>query len=340
MRRKKDLAQLTHGNDIGYELTTSLLIEARTGIMLAPMQMHILAGQEVHSTGKHVPHPADHHLDQILPTMEESNDWGLQRRVVHVIDREADSLGRLRTWHAAGHLFLIRCKDRRVSCDGESVLLSELNEQLDRDVLFENAGKARYQGKKVFRQVAEKMVTLDRPHSEVVDGKKTQVSGEPITLRAVFVRLLDKDGYVLAEWMLLTNVPTENVDTATIGLWYYFRWRIESFFKLLKSHGHELEYWQQETALAIAKRLLIASMACVVIKQLEAAQSESAAKFRRYLIKLSGRRMKHKVEYTAPALLAGFYVHLSMTQFLEESGMTLEELKSLEKMAFLELQLV
>ncbi len=81
-------------------------------------------------------------------------------------------------------------------------------------------------------------------------------------------------------------------------------------------------------------------MACVVIKQLEAAQSESAAKFRRYLIKLSGRRMKHKVEYTAPALLAGFYVHLSMTQFLEESGMTLEELKSLEKMAFLELQLV
>ncbi len=340
LRRKKDLAQLTHGNDIGYELTTSLLIEARTGIMLAPMQMHILAGQEVHSTGKHVPHPADHHLDQILPTMEESNDWGLQRRVVHVIDREADSLGRLRTWHAAGHLFLIRCKDRRVSCDGESVLLSELNEQLDRDVLFENAGKARYQGKKAFRQVAEKMVTLDRPHSEVVDGKRTQVSGEPITLRAVFVRLLDKDGYVLAEWMLLTNVPTENVDTATIGLWYYFRWRIESFFKLLKSHGHELEYWQQETALAIAKRLLIASMACVVIKQLEAAQSESAAKFRRYLIKLSGRRMKHKVEYTAPALLAGFYVHLSMTQFLEESGMTLEELKSLEKMAFLELQLV
>lgn len=340
LRRKKDLTQLTHDTDIGYDLTTSLLIEAKTGIMLAPMQIHVLASDTVHSTGKHVPDVDAHHLDQILPTMEESDDWGLERRVVHIIDREADSLGRLRSWDQAGHLFLIRCKDRRVQCQGKSVLLSELNETLDSECQFEDAGKARFHGKKAFRQVAERTVTLNRPHSEVIDGKKKQVAGQPITLRAVFVRLLDEEGWILAEWMLLTNVPADEVDTATIGLWYYFRWRIESFFKLLKSHGHELEYWQQETALAIAKRLLIAAMACVVVKQLEASQSEAVAKFRRYLVKLSGRRMKHKVEYTAPSLLAGYYIHLAMTQYLEENDMTINELKKLEKDATSELQLV
>lgn len=139
---------------------------------------------------------------------------------------------------------------------------------------------------------------------------------------------------------MLTNVSAKEADAAEVGKWYYFRWRVESFFKLLKSHGHELEYWQQESGLAITKRLLVAAMACVVVKQLEACESEAAAKFRRYLIRLSGRRMKHKVEFTAPALLAGYYVHLAMTEYLSESDMTIEKLKSLEKMALQDMQLV
>lgn len=338
--RKRDLAQLTHEHDIGYDLTTALLVEADAGIMLAPMQIHLKTADAVHSTGTQSPQLDDHHLDQIEPTMDEVADWGLERKVVHVIDREADSLGRLRSWHAKGHLFLIRCDDRRVQCNGESVLLSELNERFDRDCQFQDAGKARYHGKKVRREVAEAQVILDRPHSAVVDGKKKTVLGKPIAVRAVFVRLVDAKGWILAEWMLLTNVPAEEADAAEVGKWYYFRWRIESFFKLLKSHGHELEYWQQESGLAIAKRLLVAAMACMVVKQLEASKSEAAAKFRRYLIRLSGRRMKHQVEYTAPALLAGYYVHLTMTDYLEQSELTINELKSLEKIALKELQLV
>ena len=339
-RRKKDLLQLTHKDDVGYELTTALLVEADTGITLAPMQVHVHTADTVHSTAEHPPDREHHRLDQLEPTMDEVARWELPRRVVHVIDREADSLGRLRSWHAKGHLFLVRCDDRRVDCQGESVLLSELNEHLDRDCLFTAAGKARHQGKKVRREVAEKTVTLYRPHSEVVDGEKRTVTGKPIELRAVFVRLVDDEDWIVAEWTLLTNVPAGEADAAEVGKWYYFRWRIESFFKLLKSHGHELEYWQQESGLAIANRLLVAAMACVVVKQLEASQSEASAKFRRYLIQLSGRRMKHRVEYTAPALLAGYYVHLMMTQYLSDNDLTIEELKSLENKALQELQLV
>lgn len=339
-RRKKDLYQLTHKDDIGYDLSTALLVEADTGITLAPMQIHLQTADQVYSTGEHPPGFDDHHLDHLQPTMDEAAKWNLPRQVVHVIDREADSLGRMRSWHAAGHLFLVRCDDRRVLCEGESALLSELNARLDEGLEFTDAGKARYHGKKVHREVAEKTVTLHRPHSEVIEGEKRTVRGEPIEVRAVFVRLVDDDGWILAEWFLLTNVPAEQADAAAVGKWYYFRWRIESFFKLLKSHGLELEYWQQENGHAIAKRLLVAAMACVVVKQLEACKSEAAIRFRKYLVRLSGRRMKHKVEFTAPALLAGYYVHLAMTQYLENTELTIDELKSLETSAMKELQLV
>ena len=338
--RKKDLLQLTHKDDIGYDLTTSLLVEADTGITLAPMQIHVRTENTVYSTATHPPSSDQHHLDHLEPTMDEVAQWQLLRHVVNVVDREADSLGRLRDWHAKGHLFLVRCDDRRVRCDGESVLLSELNERLDAACEFTDAGQARFHGRKVRREVAERTVVLYRPHSEVIDGEKRTVTGEPIEVRVVFVRLVDDDGWIVAEWTLLTNVRDDEVDAAEVGKWYYFRWRIESFFKLLKSHGQELEYWQQESGLATAKRLLIASMACVIVKQLEASNSEATAEFRRYLIQLSGRRMKGGTEFTGPALLAGYYVHLAMTQYLDENDLNINKLKSLEKNALNELKLV
>lgn len=332
--RKKDLCQLTHKTDIGYDLTTALLVEADTGITLAPMQIHLKTGEALHSTAVEPPPHEAHHLDQLETTMEESSrDWELPRTPVHVIDREADSLGRLRRWHNLGHLFLVRCDDRRVLCEGRSVLLSELDEELDETFGYVDAGKALHEGKKVQRQVCERTVTLHRPHSEVIDGKKKSVAGDPIELRAVFVRLVDKDGWIVAQWTLLTNVPRDEADAAEIGKWYYFRWRIESFFKLLKSHGLELEYWQQETGLGIAKRLLVAAMACVLVKQLEASQSEAAIKFRRHLIRLSGRRMKRGVEFTGPALLAGYYVHLNMLDYLLATELSLDEIKEMENAA-------
>ena len=56
-----------------------------------------------------------------------------------------------------------------------------------------------------------------------------------------------------------------SVAAQTIAQWYYWRWRIENYFKLLKSAGQHLEEWQQTTAKAIASRLLVAATACVVV---------------------------------------------------------------------------
>lgn len=326
---KKDLLQLTHKDDIGYDLTAALLIEAHTGVPLAPMQLHLKTGKEIHSTAQNPPKMADHHLDQLEPTMDEAESWGLERKVVHVIDREADALGRFRSWDEKGHLFLVRCDDRRVRWNGQSVLLSEINEHFHETYEFQDVGKAKFQGKSVRREVAEASVVLHRQHRETRNGKKVDVSGKALELRAVFVRLVDKKGYIVAEWMLLTNVPADEADAAEVGKWYYWRWRIESFFKLLKSGGHEIEYWQQTRGSAIARRLLIAAMACVLVNRLQASESDAAAEFRKFLIKLSGRQMKYGQESTGPALLAGYFVLLSMTQFLATTDISLEDLNEL-----------
>ena len=74
-----------------------------------------------------------------------------------------------------------------------------------------------------------------------------------------------------------------------IAQWYYWRWKIESFFKLLKSAGHSIEQWQQETAAAIAKRLLVATMACVVVWQLARSEEPEASTLRQLLVRLNGR---------------------------------------------------
>jgi hypothetical protein len=91
----------------------------------------------------------------------------------------------------------------------------------------------------------------------------------------------------------------------------------QSFFKLMKSAGHQLEAWQQESALAIAKRLLVASMACVTVWEIAADKSAQAAGLRDVLIKLSGRQMRHKTAFTYPALLAGLWVFLSMREVMQ-----------------------
>ena len=77
--------------------------------------------------------------------------------------------------------------------------------------------------------------------------------GPALQLRLVVSEVRAADGTLLATWLLLTNLPAA-VPAERVALWYYWRWRVESYFKLLKGAGLQLEHWQQETAAAIARR--------------------------------------------------------------------------------------
>lgn len=314
--RKADLAQLTHETDVGYELTTALLVSAEDGSPLAPMEMHLKTAEGVLST--RTPKPkARSHLEQVLPTMKASRSWGLSKPVVHVIDREADSVDHYRRWAAGGHQFLVRADDRRVKWHERRCLLSEIRQELRRKKQFRHVGGALYQGRSAQLWVAETEVVLYRPAKKNVRGRKFERAGPPLALRFIVVQVRNEQGRALATWMLLSNVPQSWATSETLARCYYWRWKIESFFKLLKSHGQQLEQWLQETGLAIARRLLIASMACVVVWQLQADTSSQATELKNILVRLSGRQMKWKRPHTAPALLAGLWVLASMLSLLD-----------------------
>src|SRR5207237_951059 len=141
----------------------------------------------------------------------------------------------------------------------------------------------------------------------------------PLRLRLV-VSELRQDGQAQEHWLLLTNVPAA-VTAERVALWYFWRWWVESYFKLLKGAGQQLEHWQQETALAVAKRLLVASMACVVVWEVARATEPEAEALRDVLVRLSGRQMAWGKTYTDSALLAGLWGLLSMVELLKHQDL-------------------
>lgn len=316
---KEDQTQLTHQTDIGYELTTALLVSAADGAPLAPMEMLLKTKRGMLTTGPRVKNVS--HLEQVESLLKAAGQWGLKKPLLSVIDREADSVDHLRRWDAAGHLFLVRGDSRVVCWHDTSIKTGDLAKKLREQQQFQCLGKAEHRGKSAQLWVAETDVVLTRAARKNVKDQRFKIAGPPLTLRLIVVQLRSEKGKVLAEWLLLTNAPSDLANAAKLAFCYYWRWRIESYFKLLKSHGQQLESWEQETGPAIARRLLIASMACVIVWKLQADQSPQATELKNILIRLSGRQMKWGKPHTAPALLAGLWVLLSMLELLQQADL-------------------
>jgi hypothetical protein len=214
-------------------------------------------------------------------------------------------------------VFLVRVDDRRVTYGGQSLLLSDIVDTLQREQAFQDTRQVTIRGQQGQQLVAEVEVVLDAPGwMRTSKGKKRRVPGQALSLRFIVVQVKDQLGKRLAEWFLLTNVPGD-VAGEQIALWYYWRWRIESFHKLLKSAGLGLESWQQESARAIAKRLLVGCMACVTVWHLERQKTPDAQACQQFLVRLSGRQMKRTRPVTTPALLAGLHALIVMLEVLD-----------------------
>lgn len=325
--RKADRVALTQGNDLGYELQTALLVSDH-GDPLVPVHLGLRSAEGVHSSAASTVEPAAQQLDQLAPVMNRLQGLGWSRPVVHIIDREADSVGHYRQWHAAGHAFVVRADDEPfVRHAGADKSLSAVADQLRDMGAFQRCRAVAYHGRSADQWVAEAAVVLTRPaRRRLPDGTRQTIPGPPLAVRLIVAEVRDGNGHVLARWLLLSNVAVE-VPAAEIALWYYWRWQIESFFKLLKGAGYQLEQWQQETAGAVARRLLVVAMACVVVWRLQRQSEPDAVQVRKLLIRLSGRQMKRGVEATAPALLAGLWTLLAFLAVLDHYS--LDDLRDL-----------
>ena len=310
---KPDRVTLSQSRDLGYELQAAVLVSSDHGGPLAPLSLSLRAADGVHCCRTWQVRSAQSPLDELEPAM-----------------KFVEQL-RYRSWlRTPGRFFIVRADDRVAQFEGEKRRFSWLLSHLWAKNGFRKVREFMCRGKKAFQWVAETTVTMTNPaRPQRRDGKpRKSIPGEPVTLRLVIsqIRWADATDAPLV-WYLLTNV-TPDADATQISLWYYWRWKVESYFKLLKTSGQEIEQWQQESAEAITRRLLVASMACVVVWQLAQDQSAEAATLREILIRLSGRQMKRGCSFTMPALLAGLWALLGTFSILED-----HELSDLKKLA-------
>lgn len=306
---KADRATLTHAHDVGYDLATVLMVRGADGQPIAPVDVRMTTADGVLGTRGPDPLPELCHIDQVLPAMQYVRDQGFDATVVHVIDREADSVDHWRQWDADGHLAVVRADDRKVLRNDQPTSLSAVARDLAEASAFREVGPACYHGRKARLFVAEAAVVLHRPGKRNVGGgKKIEVPGRPLPLRLVVAEVRDLSGRVLARWLLLTNVPVSVADAATITRWYYHRWPIESLYKLLKSAGWQLESWLQRTGPRLLKKLLVAFGACAAIWALQRCRDAASARFQELLMQLSGRQTKRHRRITTSGLLAGLWV--------------------------------
>lgn len=317
---KTDRLTLTHENDVGYDLATALFVRGDDGSTVAPVMVSLTNADGVLSTRDDIPAVDVCHIDQVLGIMRHVRDLAFGTPVVHVIDREADSVNHWRQWTADGHLALVRADDRIVLCEGQKTTLVAVADRLRSEGAFQAAGDAEYHGRRAKLFVAEAAVVLYRPGKRNEGKKKIEVPGPPLPLRLVVTEVRDNDGNVLARWLLLTNVPAELADAATIAKWYYFRWRIEGFHKLLKSAGWQLEEWLQRSGERILIKLLLAVGACTSVWALERRSDTESVAFQHLLMRLSGRQTKRRRPVTTTGLLAGLWVLQSSLGALTAHG--------------------
>jgi hypothetical protein len=314
----------------GYDLYTALLLSDRSGLPIAVVRQALGCSQGTYSTDAAECYELATHQQQIdrAITHVERMDFG--KKQLHIIDQGLDAVEYFRRWQQQHWEFLVRVDAKRlVKHNDQQCLLGAVVNELSHQKRFNYSRNVDFHGRSLQHYVAETEVILHRPARRRVRGqsnKREDVAGVPITLRLVVAQLRDDAEQVVAEWLLLTTLPS-TVSAERVVELYYWRWKIESFFKLLKSAGHNIEQWQQQTAEAIARRLLVASMACVLVWQLARDPSAEAAHARQLLVRLSGRQMHWGKSFSDPALLAGLWTLLAMLDLLESHS--LDELQAI-----------
>lgn len=301
--------KVLRGSACGYELQSSIVLSDQNGQPLGVMAQNMTTQNGILSSyqGDEVQEEKEH-LQELAQRVQWLEKQPLSKRQVHIIDREGDGVEWLRA--CPNSLWLIRCrKTSTVAFGDKQYKIQALAQQLD---AAPHAREVRYQGKIAYQTIADCPVTITRPAQP--KRQAALIKGDPIAARLVVSRLLDANGKCLAEWYLLSNAP---VAAQTLATWYYWRWQIECFFKLLKQHGLQLEDWQQETGLAIAKRLLIASQACVLVWQLQYDDTPQATEIKHFLVRLSGRQMKKNRPVTPSALFEGLWLFLTMMDTID-----------------------
>ena len=337
--KKEELESKNKKNNskqLGYDLQTTIAVSDKTGDPIAPLVHNLKTSEKVYSTYDENIDMGKTHLEELASrTKAIKNELNTDKKIVHIVDRESDCVAFIRELDKNNELFLLRVKKSASVYyleEEKSVKQGELANKLS---LGKFVKTIKYNNKKVKIYVNECDVEVRRDaHKTFInkEGKKSikKTSGDAVKARFIVERLVDEQDNVVAEWLLISNVLDKAVSAETLATWYYYRWKIESYFKLLKSSGFNLEEWQQKKPIALFKRLLVVSFSCLLVWKIANDNSQNAKKVRDFLVLLSGRLIERGKEFTLPALLAGLESYLQMMDIM--LLFSREELLDMKKM--------
>jgi hypothetical protein len=174
---------------------------------------------------------------------------GISKKVVHVMDREADDYALFATCIEKGRRFVIRMQHDRLlrptEADGARAvtdLLARTPLVAERDVVLSrrlSAGRGpkdrkvhpARDGRAAKLAIYAAEVPLRRPKNANTDLPRS------LSVNVVEVREVDVPaGEAPVHWLLVTTEPIETVEQIlTVVDWYRARWVIEEFFKALKT---------------------------------------------------------------------------------------------------------
>ena len=160
-----------------------------------------------------------------------TNRLGSPERCVHIADREGDMYELFNEAFETQSYFLVRiCVNRRTT-DQLNVYEQMKTHPLGgvhKITFFDEKGKS----VETELDIKFKNVTL-KPS----DGRKAKLYGpKPVSIITAKEVKGRKTGRPLIDWKLVTNLPVANLEEAIEKLqWYALRWRIEVYFKILKS---------------------------------------------------------------------------------------------------------
>jgi len=323
-KTKKELIKKSNGNgkkQKGYELQTTIAVSDKTGEPLFPVVQNLKTSENVLSTYNH---DLDISLDH-FEEFEKRAEWikeniQTEHKKVHIIDREGDVAGLYRHLDKQNEKFLIRGKtvvNIYNPKDKENWKQGELAKSLDKGKKFK---RIKYYGKNVDIYVNDIDVEMRRDTTKKKTNKNgkdssTRTKGNAIKVKLVVSKLIDSNNNIVATWILITNIS--DVPSTTIAQWYYYRWKIESFFKLLKSSGFFMESWQEQNPLGIFKKLLVTSFCSILVWKINNNCQKETIKFKEFLVRLSGRGLECKKKSTLPSILAGLWIFLQMMDTLK-----------------------
>jgi hypothetical protein len=118
---------------MGYDLQTSLIVSDQTGQPLALVAQRLVSADGSYATyGDATPSlPARNYLDEASGCIQYLNGQGFTKPLVHLIDREGDSVGHIRRWETVGSHGLVRVKDNlKVDHEGEPMACKALAQEL------------------------------------------------------------------------------------------------------------------------------------------------------------------------------------------------------------------